>query len=100
MGRSNLSSRAIPPGMGIPGQAHIAYDHGKQNAGEVQWHASRQTSWREDGSIDFRVRVDGRIGWWILGYSDRGEAVSPPALRRQVARMASAVAAGYSQEGA
>jgi proteasome accessory factor B len=42
------------------------------NVAEVAWHHSQQVQWREDGSLDFRARVDGlgEILWWVLGYGD------------------------------
>lgn len=60
------------------------------NVAEVCWHASQQVQWRDDGSMDFHVRVDGlgEILWWVLGYGWHAEVISPPALRRQVARAA------------
>jgi len=60
------------------------------NVAEVRWHPTQQVHWREDGSLDYRVRVDGlgEITWWVLGYGDQVEALAPPELRRQIARIA------------
>ena len=63
------------------------------NVAEVHWHASQRVQWNDDGSIDFRVRVDGlgEITWWILGYGDRVEVIAPTSLRRRIAAVAANV---------
>ena len=72
------------------------------NVAEVQWHPSQQVSWRDDGGLDFKVRVDGlgEISWWILGYGDQVEVQTPALLRRKIAGMARSLVARYAQEGA
>ncbi len=64
------------------------------NVAEVQWHASQQVQWNDDGSIEFNVSVDGlgEIMWWILGYGDQVEVISPPELRQSVGQVASRTA--------
>ena len=71
------------------------------NVAEVRWHKSQKVTWNDDGSIEFYVHVDGlgEITWWIMGYGDQVEVVAPPALRANVAKIASAVAARYTGEG-
>lgn len=71
------------------------------NVAEVRWHDSQQVEWRDDGSIDFRVRVDGlgEIAWWILGYGDRVKVLQPPELASRVAQTARGVAAQYEGGG-
>jgi len=70
------------------------------NVAEVQWHPSQQVAWRDDGSMDYRVRVDGlgEISWWVLGYGDQVEVVSPAPLRRRITEMAGSVTAMYDGE--
>ena len=70
------------------------------NVAEVRWHPTQQVQWRDDGSIDYRVRVDGlgEITWWILGYGDQVEAVDPPELRRRIAQIARGVARRHAQK--
>ncbi len=60
------------------------------NVAEVQWHASQQVQWNDDGSIEFHVSVDGlgEISWWIFGYGDQVEVISPPELRDRVGETA------------
>ena len=72
------------------------------NVAEVGWHKSQRVEWREDGSADFFVRVDGlgEITWWILGYGDEVKVIKPVALARRVAKVAARVAAQYAGEGA
>lgn len=57
------------------------------NVAEVTWHKTQRTSWNEDGSLDLTVDVDGlsEIAWWILGYGDQAEVLSPPELRDRIA---------------
>ena len=71
------------------------------NVAEVQWHHSQKIEYNDDGSIEFRVRVDGlrEIMWWILGYGDQVEVVSPASLRKKVAVTADAIVAKYRKEG-
>lgn len=67
------------------------------NVAEVQWHSTQRVEWNDDGSAEFHVKVDGlgEITWWVLGYGDQAEVVSPPELRRKVADTAAAVLAKY-----
>jgi predicted DNA-binding transcriptional regulator YafY len=60
------------------------------NVAEVHWHKSQQVARGPDGSatIDFRVDGLGEITWWILGYGDQVEVLSPAALRKNVAQIA------------
>lgn len=68
------------------------------NVAEVQWHASQQVQWRDDGSLDFKVRVDGlgEIAWWILGYGDKVRVLKPAALARKVGAVARRMAGMYA----
>jgi predicted DNA-binding transcriptional regulator YafY len=70
------------------------------NVAEVQWHASQRVEWNDDGSIEFRVTVDGlrEIAWWILGYGDQVEVIAPAALRRRIAQAASKVAERHQRK--
>jgi len=70
------------------------------NVAEVTWHESQRVKWNDDGSIEFRVTVDGlgEITWWILGYGDQVEVVAPAVLRRRVAAVAERMAARYGRE--
>jgi proteasome accessory factor B len=71
-----------------------------RNVAEVQWHATQQTEFRDDGSLDFRAEVDGlgEIAWWILGYGDEVEVLAPKALRGKVSRKIRNMAAIYAEE--
>ncbi|MFW6133362.1 MAG: helix-turn-helix transcriptional regulator [Planctomycetota bacterium] len=72
------------------------------NVAEVQWHETQRVEWNDDGSAEFRATVDGlgEITWWVLGYGDKVEVVSPEALRRRVAERASRAAARNGREAA
>ncbi len=67
------------------------------NVAEVRWHKTQQTTKREDGSLEYRVTVDGlrEISWWILGYGDQAEVLAPAALRATMASRARSMAALY-----
>jgi len=72
------------------------------NVAEVQWHPSQRVEWNDDGSVEFHVRVDGlrEITWWILGYGDQVEVVSPPGLRKRVAEIAAGILARHQAKEA
>ncbi len=57
-----------------------------RNVGEVAWHKTQRLAWNEDGSLDFHVTVSGlgEISWWILGYGDQAEVISPAPLRELI----------------
>ena len=67
------------------------------NVGEVVWHKTQQTTYREDGSLRFEVTVSGlwEISWWIMGYGDQAEVVEPKALRNMIAQRAENLAKRY-----
>ena len=71
------------------------------NVAEVGWHDSQEVHWRDDGSMDFRVRVDGlgEITWWILGYGDKVRVVKPVALARKVQTIARQMVQLYDRKG-
>ena len=71
------------------------------NVAEVNWHRTQRVEWNDDGSIEFRVSVDGlgEIMWWILGYGDQVEVISPPALRGRLFEKASALVSTYRGGG-
>lgn len=70
-----------------------------QNVAEVTWHKTQTIHWNGDGTLEFRVVVDGlsEISWWILGYGDQAEVLEPEELRNTIAQNASRVAALYSR---
>jgi proteasome accessory factor B len=68
------------------------------NVAEVHWHKTQRTTFREDGSLDFRATVSGlnEISWWILGYGDQAEVIEPPALRQMIAARVRGMAEKYA----
>jgi len=87
------------------GKLHDVHLHFRRmvagNVAEVQWHPSQQVEWNDDGSIEFRVTVDGlrEITWWVLGYGDQAEVVEPAELRRRIGQVAAGVVAMYPEAG-
>ena len=69
-----------------------------RNVGEVMWHKTQRLEWREDGSLDFHVRVSGvrEISWWIMGYGDQAEVLEPAELRQIIATRAERLVAMYN----
>jgi len=61
-----------------------------QNVAEVDWHKTQRLQFNDDGTLDFRVTVSGlsEISWWISGYGDQAEVISPAKLRGMVAERA------------
>jgi len=72
-----------------------------RNVSEVVWHKTQQTELREDGCLDFRVRVSGlnEIAWWILGYGDQAEVLKPAKLRKLVAHRVNNMQTTYNGAG-
>ncbi|MBS3735183.1 MAG: WYL domain-containing protein [Phycisphaerae bacterium] len=70
------------------------------NVAEICWHEPQQVDWNDDGSIEFRVTVDGlgEIGRWVLGYGDKVEVIAAVALRRRGGQTAARAAARHTQE--
>ena len=56
------------------------------NVAEVLWHKTQHLEWLKDGSLIFRVMVDGltEIGWWILSYGAEVEVMAPVVLRSHI----------------
>jgi predicted DNA-binding transcriptional regulator YafY len=69
-----------------------------RNVAEVMWHKTQRLVPREDGSLDFHVRVSGihEISWWILGYGDQAEVLKPARLRQLIADRAGRLAEMYN----
>lgn len=57
---------------------------------EVRWHSTQRVTRNSDGSATIEFRVDGlrEITWWILGYGDQVEVLSPKSLRNKVLEIA------------
>lgn len=57
-----------------------------RNVASVKWHRTQFIRKNEDGSIQFYARVAGinEILWWILGYGDQVEVITPLTLRAAV----------------
>ena len=67
------------------------------NVAEVHWHASQRVEFNSDNSAEVYFKVDGlgEITWWILGYGDQVEVISPVALRKRVSTKAKATLKKY-----
>jgi proteasome accessory factor B len=72
------------------------------NVAEVTWHKTQTIRWNPDGTLDFRVVVDGlsEIAWWILGYGDQAEVLEPADLRSAIAGHAVRLTQLYSRPAA
>ena len=69
-----------------------------RNVAEVMWHKTQRVVWRDDGSMDFHVRVAGvrEISWWILGYGDQAEVIKPARLGQLIAEHAARLVEMYN----
>ena len=72
------------------------------NVAEVLWHRTQQITRLPGGSIQFEVHVDGltEIFWWILGYGDQVEVISPRQLKKRVAQTARNILKLYQSHSA
>lgn len=69
-----------------------------RNVAEVRWHKTQRIRWLPDGSLEFRVEVDGmdEIAWWILGYGDQVYVLEPACLRDRIREAARNIVEQYS----
>jgi predicted DNA-binding transcriptional regulator YafY len=58
-----------------------------RDVAEVTWHRTQRTAFNPDGSLDFRVSVDGlnEIADWLFGYGTQAEVLEPIELRQLLA---------------
>ena len=70
------------------------------NVAEVLWHKTQHLEWVKDGSLIFRVTVDGltEISWWILGYGAEVEVMAPALLRSRLAKTAELMLNTYKRK--
>ena len=70
------------------------------NVAEVLWHKTQQIEFLKDGSMIFRVSVDGltEISWWILGYGAEVGVIAPAVLRRRIAKTAECMVGMYKRK--
>ena len=57
---------------------------------ETQWHNTQTVTFNDDGSAIVEFLVDGlsEITWWILGYGDKVQVLTPATLRQKIVEMA------------
>jgi proteasome accessory factor B len=57
---------------------------------EVTWHHTQKVTHNSDGSALMEFHVDGlsEITWWVLGYGDQVQVLSPKSLRKRVLEIA------------
>lgn len=71
-----------------------------RNVAEVRWHKTQRLNFNDDGTLDFRVCVDGlnEIMWWLLGYGDQVEVLAPAELRAMMRRRIDGMVQLYRSE--
>ncbi len=71
-----------------------------RNVAEVNWHKNQECYFLPDGSLKFKVRVDGinEIFWWIMGYADMVKVVKPKKLAQMVRTSAKRILELYRKE--
>lgn len=70
------------------------------NVAEVLWHKTQQIEFLKDGSMIFRVSVDGltEISWWILGYGAEVGVIAPAVLRNRIVKTAERMLEMYKRK--
>jgi len=70
------------------------------NVVETRWHASQKHRMLPNGRCRVTYEVDGlnEISWWICGYADQVEVISPPQLRQRVKQMLSRACQQYADD--
>jgi len=60
------------------------------NVTEVLWHDTQLHQFQDDGSVIIEFRIDGinEISWWILGYGDQVQVLSPKVLKEKIVQTA------------
>jgi len=73
-----------------------------RNVAEVHWHRTQSCEFLDDGSLRFRVTVDGlnEISWWIMGYGDQVKVVRPAQLKKMIIKAAENVVKSYRSSDA
>lgn len=68
-----------------------------QTIEDTHWHKTQQVRWQADGSIVFKVKVDGleEIIWWILSMGPHCVVRKPAELAQRIGDLASAVVHRY-----
>lgn len=65
---------------------------------DTHWHRTQEVIWRDDGSIEFRCRVDGleEIIWWILSMGPHCVVKKPRELADRVKQLAEGIVRQYA----
>ncbi len=65
---------------------------------DTHWHATQRVDWQDDGSILFRVQVDGldEIVWWVLSMGPYCKVLQPRGLAERVRHLAEGVLRHYT----
>lgn len=71
-----------------------------RDVAEVTWHKTQHTSFNPDGSLDFRVEVDGlnEIANWLFGFGPQAEVLEPAELRQLLAQQSRQMLHVYSEK--
>lgn len=71
-----------------------------RDVAEVTWHRTQHTAFNPDGSLDFRVSVDGlnEIANWLFGFGPQAEVLEPAELRHLLAQQSRQLLHVYSEE--
>ncbi len=80
-------------------KVHLRFDAKfAEGIADTHWHETQETQFAEDGSLDFRCRVDGldEIVWWVLSMGPHCRVVAPKELADRVRELAGKTAALYS----
>jgi proteasome accessory factor B len=67
---------------------------------DTHWHSTQETEWQDDGSLLFKVTVDGldEIVWWVLGMGPHCRVIEPQELADRVKQLAADVVTRYEAD--
>lgn len=71
-----------------PAKIHVRFSAKvAKNVAEVHWHATQRTTFLPSGELEYHAEVEGinEISWWIMGYGQEAEVLSPASLRQLIA---------------
>jgi proteasome accessory factor B len=71
-----------------------------RDVSEVTWHRTQETSFNPDGSLDFKVSVDGlnEIANWLFGFGTHAEVLEPAELRQILADQSRQLLSVYEED--
>jgi predicted DNA-binding transcriptional regulator YafY len=80
-------------------KVHLLFDaQFAEGIADTHWHDTQEIDERDDGSLDFRCKVDGldEIVWWVLSMGPHCQVIEPKELAERVRKLAAETAGLYA----